>query len=327
MRSRRVGFIALALAILATPLAADAQQPVKVPRIGYLGLSLPASAPHLLDGFRQGLRELGYVEGQNIAIEYRYAEGRYDRFPALASELVRLKVDVIFAPGPAALFAKEATNTIPIVFTGASDPVESGYVLSLARPGRNMTGLTISGPELSGKRLELLKEAVPGLFRVSVLWNPGDQPHHVHLPETEAAARALRVELQILEARSPNEFENAFSAMTRKRVGALVLLPDGMFFANRQRLAELALKSRLPVIAWRAEFGEAGGLMAYGSNLRDEFRRAAAFVDKILKGAKPGDLPVEEPTRFELVINLKTAKALGLTIPQAVLIRADRVIQ
>ena len=190
-----------------------------------------------------------------------------------------------------------------------------------------MTGLTISGPELSGKRLELLKEAVPGVSRVAVLWNPGDEPHRVHVPETETAARALGLKLQILEARSPEDFDRTFSAMVRERAGALVLLPDAMVFTNRQRVAELALKHRLPAIAWRGEFAEAGGLMAYGSNLRDEFRRAASYVVKILKGAKPADLPVEQPTRFELVINLKTAETLGLTIPQSVLIRADRVIQ
>ncbi len=323
MRSRAVGIIALG--ILLAPLAAGAQQPEKIPRIGYLSGSSPSAAAQVLKGFRQGLREHGWIEGQNIAIEYRWAEGKFDRLPELAAELVRLKVDVIVAPGPSARAARDATKTIPIVFTGASDPVGEGYALSLARPGRNMTGLTLSGPELSGKRLELLKETLPEVSRVAVLGGRDDHP--VHLPVTEAAARVLGVQLQLLDLRDPGELESAFAAMTRERAGALSLLPSARVFFHRQRLAELALKHRLPTIVYRPDLMDAGFLMAYGSSLRQELRRAAAFVDKILKGTKPGDLPVEEPTRFELVINLKTAKALGLTIPQSILVRADHVIQ
>jgi putative ABC transport system substrate-binding protein len=322
----RVGLIlTLALGILGAPLAANAQQVGKVPRIGSLVSGSPATSGHLVEGFRHGLREHGWIEGQNIAIEYRWAEGKFDRLPELAAELVRLKVDIIFAPGPSAPAARDATKTIPVVFTGASDPVGEGYILSLARPGRNMTGLTLSGPELSGKRLELLKETVPEVSRVAVLWNRDDHP--VHLPVTEAAARVLGVQLQILDLRDPSEFESAFAAMTRERAGALILLPSARFFFHRQRLAELALKHRLPPIVWRPDLMDAGFLMAYGSSLRGEYQRAAAFVNKILNGAKPGDLPVEEPMKFELVINLKTAKTLGLTIPPSVLIRADKLIE
>jgi len=280
------------------------------------------------DGFLQGLRELGYVEGQNIVIERRYSEGRYERLPGLAAELVRLKVDVIVAVGgPPPHAAKDATSTIPIVMTNHGDPVGTGLVASLARPGGNVTGLSTVNPDLVGKQLQLLKEAVPRLSRVAVLSNPTHPLHRLPLREVEVAARSLKVGLQVLEARAPSEFASAFSAATKESAGALIVLGDGMFFGQRTRIAELAAKSRLPMIAAEREYAEAGGLLAYGANFRESFRRAATYVDKILKGAKPGDLPIEQPTKFEFVINLKTTKALGLTIPQSVLLRADEVIQ
>jgi putative ABC transport system substrate-binding protein len=306
-----------------------AQQVAKVPRIGWLGANL-AAAPHLHEAFRQGLRELGYVEGRNLVIEYRDAEGKYDRLPALAAELVALKVDVIVAPTtPAALAAKQATRTLPIVFV-AADPVGSGLVTSLARPGGNVTGLSSLAPELVGKCLEQLTQAVPGVSRVAVLWQPGafgERMEKDMLKAADVAARALGARLQFVEARGPENFDRAFSNMTRARAGALTVLPSTMFVIERRRLVDLAAKNRLPALYSAREFVDAGGLMAYGANFADSYRRAAAYVDKILKGAKPGDLPVEQPTKFELVINLKTAKALGLTIPQSVLGRADQLIE
>jgi putative ABC transport system substrate-binding protein len=288
----------------------------------------PSIAWPFAEAFRQRLRALGYVEGQTIALEERWAEGRYDRLPSLAAELVRLNVDIIVtASTPAVQAAQQATRTIPIVMTVVSDPVESDIVASLARPGRNVTGLSLMHPELSGKRLELLKEVVPKVSRVAVLWNPSNPIIPPLLRETEAAARALGVELQALEVRAPTELDRAFAAMTRGRAGALMVLPDVILRNQQRRIIDLAAKGRLPAMyAWR-EPVDAGGLMAYGASIPEIFRRAAVYVDKILKGAKPADLPVEQPTRFELVINLKTAKALGLTIPQSVLIRADQVIQ
>jgi ABC-type uncharacterized transport system substrate-binding protein len=268
------------------------------------------------------------VEGQNITIEERYAEAQRKRLLELAAELVRLQVDVILATGmPMARAAMHATRTIPIVFISVSEPVADGLVASLAQPGGNATGLTHMGLQLGGKRLELLKEALPELRRVAVLVNP-DRPGPTWLEQTEEAARALGMTLQRVEVRSPDEWDRAFAAMTQEGVGALLVQPlDYSFFNDRRRLMELALKSRLPTISWRQELAEAGGLMAYGSNNADEMRRAATFVDKILKGAKPADLPVEQPMKFELVINLKTAKALGLTIPPTLLFQADEVIQ
>ena len=330
MRLRTLGLIlTLALGILAAPLAADAQQAGKVFRIGYLAPGSPSSATGSLEAFRQGLRELGYVEGRNIVIEYRWAEGRHERLPDLAADLVRLKVDVIVAVATTPPHAaKKATTTIPIVMTNHADPVGSGLVASLARPGGNITGMAdTAGLEIFGKQLELLKEAVPGVSRVAVIWNPTNQAHPLWLGEVKVAARSLRVQLQILEARGPDEFESAFAAMTRERAGALFVLRDAMFLLHRTRIAELAAKSRLPAMYGLRPNVEAGGLMFYGASLPDLIRRAATYVDKILKGAKPGDLPVEQPTRFELVVNLKTAKALGLTIPQSVLFRADKVIE
>ena len=327
-RRRFIGTVATGL--LAAPLAAEAQQAAKIARIGFLGNSATALG-HLRDAFLQGLRDLGYVEGRNLVIEYRYAEGQLERFPALAAELVALKVEVLVAPPtPAAQAAKRATTTIPIVFAGAGDPVTSGLVTSLARPGGNITGLSGLSPELVGKCLEQLKQAVPGVSRVAVLWQPGGQGERAEkdmLKEAEVAARALGMRLQFVEARGTADFDRAFSDMTTARAGALTVLPSSMFNTERRRLADLAAKSRLPAVYQLREYVDAGGLMAYGANLADLNRRAAAYVDKILKGAKPADLPVEQATKFELVINLKTAKALGITIPQSVLLRADEVIQ
>ena len=326
---RRLGLIVtLALGFLSAPLAPDAQQPGKVHRIGILWpTSLSAGQPRL-EAFRQGLRELGYVEGQNIAIEVRSAEGKVERLPGLAAKLVRLKVDVIVAAGTqAALAAKQATSTIPIVMAAVGDPVATGLVASLARPGGNLTGPSLMLPELIGKQLELLKEVVPKVSRVAVLWNSANPLGPPQMREAEGAARALRVRLQLLDVRDPNDFDTAFAAMTKERAGALLVIPDVVFVTHRARVADLAAKSRLPAVYWTRELVEAGGLMAYGANIPDMYRRAATYVDKILKGTKPGDLPIEQPTRFELVINLKTAKALGLTIPQSVLLRADEVIQ
>ena len=330
MTDRRAFIGTLAGALLALPFAAEAQQAAKVPRIGYLAGNL-AATPHLPEAFRQGLRDLGYVEGRNVVIEYRDAEGKFDRFPALAAELVALKVDVIVAGGtPQALAAKQATRTLPIVFAAAADPVSSGLVTSLARPGGHVTGLSGRSSELVGKCLEQLKQAVPGVSRVAVLWQPGglgERTEKDMLKEAEVAARALGVRLQFVEARGPADFDSAFSEMTRARADALTVLTSVMFFNERRRLVDLAAKNRLPAVyPWRDSV-DAGGLMSYGPNVADLFRRAATYVDKILKGAKPADLPVEQPTKFELVINPKAAKALGLTIPPSVLGRADEIIQ
>jgi putative ABC transport system substrate-binding protein len=326
----RRGFIsALAGGILVAPLAAGAQQAAKVARIGYLAAFPPSTYPQLHEAFLQGLSDLGYVKGRNLVIEYRLAEGKVERFPALAAELVALRVDVIAALGTAqALAAKQATRTIPIVFIDA-DPVTSGLVTSLARPGGNATGLSQLAPELVGKRLELLKQTFPGLSRVALLWQPGGHGERTEkdlVKQAEVAARALGVRLQVVEARGPADIDRAFSDMTKTRVDALTVLPGGIFFVERRRLVDLATKNRLPTVYTFREFVEAGGLMSYGHSQADLNRRAAIYVDKILKGAKPAELPVEQPTKFELVINLKTAKALKLTIPPSVLGRADQVI-
>ncbi len=328
IRRTTAGLI-VALALLAAPLAADAQQPGKVPRIGFLWASSPSdpASQRYREVFRRGLRDLGYIEGQNIAIESRSAEGKYDRLPGLAAELVRLQVDVIVAVGAAAPAAKQATTTTPIVMVGAGAAVEAGLVASLARPGGNITGLTQMLPELTAKRLELLKEAVPKVSRVAVLWNSANPVKALDWREIQVAARALGVTLQSVEVQEPDEFDRALAAIPRGHPDALITLDDSLTFLHRTRIVNVAAKSRLPAMYGLTAFAEAGGLMAYGPNVPDLFRRAATFVDKILKGAKPADLPVEQPTRFELVVNLKTAKALGLTIPQSVLIRADQVIQ
>ncbi len=330
MTTRREFIGTLAGGLVAAPFAAEAQQAAMVPRIGYLSPNLTAS-PHTHKAFRQGLHDLGYVEGRNLVIEYRDAEGKLERLPALAAELVALKVDVVVAPNTvAALAARQATKTIPIVFAVAADPVTSGLVTSLARPGGNVTGLSILSPELVGKGLELLTQAIPGVSRIAVLWQPGalgERTEKDLLKEAEVAARALGMRPQVVEARGPEDFDRAFSDMTRARTGALTVLTSIMFVIERRRLVDLAAKNRLPTVYPYREFVDAGGLMAYGPNIADNYRRAATYVDKILKGAKPADLPVEQPTKFELVINLKTAKTLGLTIPLSLLQRADEVIQ
>jgi putative ABC transport system substrate-binding protein len=325
---RRTFLAGTGAVLLTAPLAAEGQEAGKVARIGYLAFNL-ATSPHPDEAFRQGLRDLGYVEGRNIVIEYRDTEGKFERFPALAAELVSLKVDLIVAGAyQATLAAKNATKTIPIIMVAVADPVRIGLIASLVRPGGNITGLALfAGTEIFGKYLELLKEAVPNLSRVAVLSNPANPMHVLRLREVEVAGRSLGVQVQILKAQGPEEFDSAFAAMTRERAGALYVVGDPMFWAQRRRLAELAAKSRLPAVYELKDHAEAGGLMAYGPNLLDMYRRAATYVDKILKGAKPGDLPVEQPTKFELVINLKTAKALGLTIPPSLLLRADQVIE
>jgi putative tryptophan/tyrosine transport system substrate-binding protein len=319
--------VLLALALLAAPLAAEAQQPPeKVARIGYLS---PRPGPsHVDEAFRQGLRELGYVDGQTIAVEYRWGAWQPDRIAAFAAELARLPVDVVVATGGSstALAAKKAFATVPIVFI-TSDPVGSGLVASLNRPGGNLTGVNLLTLELNAKRLDLLKEAVPGVARVAVLVNPTNAMAGRARKDLEQTARTLRVTLRVLEARGPREIDEAFSVTTRERDGALIVVNDSLFFEERERIVSLAVRHRLPaVFEWR-EFAEAGGLLSYGASIADMYRRLATYVDKILKGAKPADLPIEQPTKFELVINLKTAKALGLTIPPAVLARADEVIQ
>jgi len=326
----RVALVAvLAVSFLAAPLAADAQQAGKVPRIGWLGVEPPSDRPALLAAFRQRLRELGWVEGQNIVIDYRYAEGRIDRLPDLAAELVRLKVDLIVSFGTQGVTAaKNATKAIPIVMIAVRDPVGTGLIASLARPGGNVTGGSGSaGLEMFAKQLELLKETVPKLRRVAILSNPTNAYHQLAIREVNVAARSLGVQLQLLEARGPNEFDGAFAAMAKERVGALLVLSDVMLNSHRARIADLAARSYLPAAYGVRESVEAGGLMSYGPSFLDLFRRAAIYVDKILKGAKPAELPVELPTQFELVINMKTAKALGLTIPPSVLLRADHVIE
>ncbi len=326
---RRVALVfALVIGILAMPLSAEAQPSAKIPRIGLLSPFSPTATALWHQAFRQGLRDLGWVEGKSIAIEYRYAEGRSDRLPGLAADLVRLKVDIIVATVTTdAVAAKNATRAIPIVLASSGDPVADGLVESLARPGGNITGLSQMAPELAGKRLELLKEIVPKLSRVAVLWNPQGTTSPLSWRELQLPARKLGVQLHSLEVRSPNDFDKAFEDATRARAGALAVMPDPVFATNLKRIADLAAKSRLPSIFHLREFVDAGGLVAYGVDRSDMFRRAATYVDKILKGTKPADLPVEQPTKFELVINLKTAKALGLTIPQSILIRADHVIQ
>jgi ABC-type uncharacterized transport system substrate-binding protein len=325
----RVSLVALlAVFLFAAPLTAEAQAPAKVPRIGFLSARPPADNPYFIQSFREGLRDLGYVEGQNIAIEYRFAEGRPERLPALAAELVRLKVDVIVTGGPPAPeAAKQATGTIPIVFAVAADPVAVGLVASLAQPGGNITGLASISGEIVGKQLELLKEVVPKISRVAVLQNPSNQTQAHTLRQAEGAARALGVQLHIVQARTPPQIDAAFAAMRSQRAGCILVLRDPLFLSQRIQIAALAAKSRLPAMYGFREEAEAGGLMAYGTSVPLMYRRAATYVDKILKGARPADLPVEQPTKFDLVINLKTAKALGLTIPQSLLRRADEVIQ
>jgi ABC-type uncharacterized transport system substrate-binding protein len=330
MKKAAVQSILVAVLLLAVAVIAAAQQPKKIPHIGvlYPGLSEVSDPP--LDGFRQGLHDLGLAEGKNIAIEYRFAEGKLDRLPDLAAELVSLKVDVIVAVGgtPAILAAKNATSTIPIVFPTVGDPVATGIVDSLARPGGNITGLTIMTPELSGKILELLKEVVPRTRRVAVLGEEANAFSALDFKNLQAPASALGLQLHHIEVRSPNDFESAFSKITKSvRPTALFLQSIAMIITNRKRIADLATKHRLPAIHQARELAEAGILMSYGSDWFDLGRRTATYVDKILKGAKPAELPVEQPTKFEFVINLKTAKQIGVTIPPEVLARANRLIK
>jgi putative tryptophan/tyrosine transport system substrate-binding protein len=305
------------------------EHPAKVPRIGFLAVGTRQGRAFLIEGFREGLREHGYVEGQNIVIEYRFSEDRNDRLPALAAELVALKVQLILASGtPASFAAKDATRTIPIVMGGiAADPVETGLVASLSRPGGNITGMSMMSAPLGGKRLELLKRTVPGLVRVAVFWNPPNPAYGPILKELEAAAPMLGLTLQRVEVRTPEDFDGAFEAATRRRAGALIAPGDPLFTNRPKMVADLALKYRLPALADIKEFVEAGGLLSLGLNLVDSYRRSATHVDKILKGANPADLPMEQPTKFDLLVNLKTARALGLSLPQSVLAQATQVIQ
>jgi len=315
--------------LIAAPLAASAQPAGKVYRIGFIVTATPDEVGHLIKALSEGLWELGYVEGRNVVFERRFAEGRQERLPALATELVRLNVDVIVTgSNPVIAAVKQATATIPVVMAVSRDPVGAGFIASLARPGGNITGLANDpGPEIIGKDLELLKEAAPRVSRVAFLWNPVPPGAGIYKNVVESAARTLGVTFQSVEVRGRNEFEGAFAAMVRERANGLVVATDPVFFGPRSQVVLLAARSRLPAVYGLREFPEAGGLMSYGPNVADQFRRAAIYVDKILKGAKSGDLPVDQATKFELVINLKTAKALGLTIPQSVLARADEVIQ
>jgi putative tryptophan/tyrosine transport system substrate-binding protein len=323
---RKITVFALCAMLFALCASAEAQQ-AKIPRIGILSTRSPGPLD-IFDAFHQGLRDLGYVEGKNIIIEYRFAEEKYDRLPALMAELMSLNPDVILThTTPGALAAKRATTTIPIVIGAASDLVEQGIVGSLARPGGNITGLTFVTLELDNKRLELLKEAVPKVFRVAVLVNPANPAWNSYPSNMEDLARTLGVHLRQVEARNGEEIETAFSGMTKTNVNALLSVNDTVFDAHRRRIVDLAAKNRLPAIAERREFSEEGGLIAYGVDIPHMFRRASVYVDKILKGTKPSDLPIERPSKFEFVINLKTAKQIGVTIPQSVLFRADKVIK
>jgi ABC-type uncharacterized transport system substrate-binding protein len=328
MRLSAAGLIVtLALAILVTPLAPEAQPPTHVHRIGYLLGGTREQEP-FLEAFLEAMRALGYVEGQNLVMEYRAAAGQYERLPALAAELVRLPVDVLLAAiTPAALAAKDATTTIPIVLLGVGNPVGNGLVASLAQPGGNVTGVTSLSSDLVGKQLEFLKDVLPTVSRVAIVWDPANPSHALIVREADVAAQRLGVQLHRVEVRGPEAFDGAFAAMTKAHVGALLVLGGNIAFEHRSRLAELAATSRLPTMHNFRPFVEVGGLMAYGPSSRDLRRRAAVYVDKILKGAKPADLPVEQPTKYELVINLKTAQALGLTIPPTLLFQANEVIQ
>jgi len=319
-----LGLSVFAFALVVAGAVGEAQQ-AKVARIGYLTSALDRLNPNR-DAFRQGLRDLGWIEGQNLQIEYRYAEGKNERLTDLAADLVRLKVDLIVTTGGTATnAAKQATRLIPIVFTQVGAPEKQGFVASLARPGGNITGLSNIAEELSGKRLELLKEALPKISRVAVLWDSATGGHSSK--STEEAARLLGVQLQILEATGRNDFDRAFEAATKGRAGAMTVLSSGVFHTHREALVGFSTKNRLPAVYDHKDYTETGGLMSYGPDVPVLFRRAAIYVDKILKGAKPADLPVEQPMKFELVINLKTAKQIGLTIPPNVLVRADRVIK
>jgi putative ABC transport system substrate-binding protein len=321
---KRRAFITLLGGAAAWPLAARAQRAKKILRIGVLWPNPPA----MFDFMRQGLKDFGYVEGQNIAFEFRWAEGKLDQLPELAADLVRLQVDVIVTLAPqATLAAKQATQTIPIVFVAMGDPIASGVVTSLARPGANLTGTTRMLPEMSAKHVELLKEAVPSLTKLAVLWNPTNSSHQPALQAVHATARSLSLQIQPLEVRAASELDGAFDMIIRERADGVLFIADPVFFIHLKRMAELVGSKRLPAIANFIEFPKLGGLMGYAPSIPNEFRHAASHIDKILKGAKPADLPVEQPTKFQLVINLKTATALGLTLPPMLLARADEVIE
>ena len=314
--------------LFAVAVIAEAQQPKKIPRIGFLGALSPSSISARIEAFRQGLRELGYVEGKNLVIEYRWAEGKFDRVPALAAEIVQLKVEVIVTAGPTdTRAAKQATVTIPIVMGFDNDPVGSGFVASLAQPGGNITGLSTLSPEISGKRLELLKEIVPQLSRVAVLGTSSEPGYAQAVRETQVAAGALGVQLHYLDVLDPKDIETRFREATKRGIDAVLAINSPVLNSRRPQLADLAVKSRLPVAYGMTDYAQSGGLMTYGPSITDLFRRAATYVDKILKGAKPADLPVEQPKKFEFIINLKAAKQIGLTIPPSVLARADKMIK
>ena len=328
MIARRT-FLVAGLGAIAAPLASFAQQKAaKVARIGFLGAGSASVWASRLEALRAGVRDLGYVEGKNIIIEYRWAEGKYERLPGMAAELLQQKVDVIVAAGTAAIqAAQQATTTIPIVMAATADPVGAGFVASLSRPGGNITGLSNLNVDLSSKWLELLRVADPKLSRVAILVHPAHPNHPDMLKNIHATAKTTGVNVSPLQASTASQIETALGAMTRERAGALIVLPDGLFFGLTRRIAEIAAKNRLPTMFWDRELAEAGGLMSYGQNNAEHFRRAATYVDKILKGAKPANLPVEQPTKLELVINRRTAKAPGLTIPKELVLRADEVIE
>ena len=329
MKKAGVLSIVFVVILLAVAVIAEAQQSTKIPRIGFLAAATPATAAHLVEAFKQGLRQHGYVEGQNVVLELRFGEGKAEQFPVLAAELVRLKVDVIVAlTNPVIDAVRQATQTIPIVMPAASDPVGAGFVASLARPGGNITGLTGYSPELNGKRLEHLKEAFSKLSRVALLLSPNFPGSALDLKETESAARSLGLRIQPLEVRDASDIDRAFKAMIKERADALTMFPGHpALFVNRKKIVELAANHRLPAMYSLHEFVDDGGLMFYGPDLLVGYRRAADYVDKILKGATPAELPIEQPMKFELIINLKAAKQIGLTIPPNVLVRADKVIK
>ena len=326
--NKKIAVFVFAAAILVSVHLADAQQTKKVPRIGFLGNSTAALEANLVGPFRDGLRDLGYVEGRNILIEYRWAEGKYERFPTLIAELIASKVELIVTAGtPASLAVKKATTSIPLVMIAVGDPVGTGLIASLAHPGGNITGLTSIAVDLEGKRLELLREVIPKLSHIAVLWNPASPFQVVSEKELQAAAQVMRIKVLSLGVQAQEQFDNAFATILKERPGALLVLADRLFLHNRARIMDFATQNRLPGVHAYVELVEAGGLMSYGPSYADMHRRAATYVDKILKGTKPADLPVERPMKFELVINLKAAKQIGLTIPPNVLARADRVIR
>jgi putative ABC transport system substrate-binding protein len=327
VKTRRRLLTALGAGALLAPFASLAQQPARIFRIGLIAVGSASSSASRVEGLRSGLREFGYVEGKNVVIDYRWAEGKYDRLTDLAAELVRLNVDVIVAQGsPGSRAAMQVTATVPIVMSAAGDALTAGLVTSLARPGKNVTGLSVFSPEIGAKRMELIKEVLPRARQVAALSNPGNPTNASQVQAVETAARSLKVGLRLFAVRGPDEFNGTFAAMGKLRLDALANLEDAMLNVNPERISEFAIKRRLPAVG-NKEFAEAGGLLGYGVNYFEIFRRAAFFVDKILKGANPGDIPVEQPTKFELVVNMKTAKALAIAIPQSILVRADKVIE